>query len=81
MYCLFCDVPCIVVCTCVLNNCHLVATPIAVKYIISYQLPRNAAVVGNNQIQTIPQPVFSTFQSEELLACPKMKDWDQNFVT
>ena len=37
MYCLFCDVPCIVcVCKCVLNNCHQVATQLQlnISYII-----------------------------------------------
>jgi hypothetical protein len=37
MYCLFCDVPCIVVCICLLKNCHRVATQLQLNII--YHIP------------------------------------------
>jgi hypothetical protein len=43
-YCLFCDVPCIVVCTCVLNTSHQVATQLHLN--ISYQTTNNKPVIN-----------------------------------
>jgi len=81
MYCLFCDVPCIVcVCKCVLNNCHQVATQLQlnISYIIyiyiSYNLVPKLRMKG-------PKPLLLLHGAMKLAvenrttgnrACPKV---------